>query len=490
MDILQSLTTGKPKMAEPLQLSQPEPQLNQPELFDYKQVKTMLESSIAFVENKPKNKVTLEDAFFVEADIRVVKKNRNRPRKRLLISEQDTSQENTTDEITTFHFRTSFEETTSVSLAATQGLTASLGGTLGGGGMGGNIGLSSGLQYSRSKSIGRDKSNAATKELTANVEVKPNTLVIVKELVYEVEWAAMCELELILRKEDKIKYKCKYGRRKEKVHLIEVNKLLQKAIQQRESKLGRQQRESDYEEASFRGVGVSVVPDISSTGPVPTYQIPPTTTDPSQQTHSVPVQPVYQNVSVGSVGTHLHSSPTVTYHQRLCGAIPVQFPQQRERSPTPTHPVPKPRSVPVQSPPPRERSPSPTYSVPNLCSVPVQSLQQSKRFHSVPNLRSVPVPSLRQGVSTVTRDAVMILLQSQSCVMPLALHHHVTLTENMIVITFLSDCLFNGEEHKLEIIKLSSDPARVKRIIDHQTGLSNQSNEEDMMLSLTKRVNI
>jgi hypothetical protein len=62
MDILQSLTTGKLNMAEPQlnqpepqlnqpepQLNQPEPQLNQPELFDYKQVKTMLESSIAML---------------------------------------------------------------------------------------------------------------------------------------------------------------------------------------------------------------------------------------------------------------------------------------------------------------------------------------------------------------------------------------------------------------------------------------------------------
>ena len=306
----------------------------------------MLESSIAFVEKKANN-VTLEDDFFVEADIRVVKKNRNRPRKRFLISEQDTSQENTTDETTTFHFRTSFEETTSVSLAATQGLTASLGGALGVGGMGGNIGLSSGLQYSRSKSIGQDKSNTATKELTADVEVKPNTLVIVKELVYKVEWAAMCELKLILRKKDKIKYTCNYGSRK-KIRFIEVNKLLQKAIQQRECDLGGQ----------------------------------------------------------------------------------VQSPRQRERSPCYTH--------------------------------------------------SIPTFTSGDQLTTFTIDPY------HGRVKPLALYYdHVMLTENMIVITFSTDCLFKGEEHKLEIIKLPSDPDRVRRIIDHQTGLSNQSNEEDKMLSLT-----
>ena len=74
--------------------------------------------------------------------------------------------------------------------------------------------------------------------------------------------------------------------------------------------------------------------------------------------------------------------------------------------------------------------------------------------------------------------------------MPLALYRGVMLTENnMIIIRFSSDCLFNGEEHKLEIIKLPSDPSRVKRIIDHQTGLLQQNSEEDMMLSLrnTKR---
>ena len=71
--------------------------------------------------------------------------------------------------------------------------------------------------------------------------------------------------------------------------------------------------------------------------------------------------------------------------------------------------------------------------------------------------------------------------------MALALDKRVVLTENMIIITFLSDCLFNGEEHALEIIELPSDPTRVTRIIGSQRGVLHQDNPEDKMLSLKRK---
>ena len=417
-----------------------EPQPRQPQLFDYKQVKKMLESSIAFVEKKVN--VSLEDDFIVEASIRVAKKNRNRPRKRLLISEQDTSQENLTDETTTFHFRTSFEETTSVSLATTQGLTASLGGTLGGGGMGGTIGLNSGLQYSQSKSFGQDKSSAATKELSADVEVKPNTLVIVKELVYEVEWAAMCELELILRKEDKIKYK--YGHTKEKIRFIGVNKLFKQAKRQRAHHLQRPiiKPPSPIDPFFFRSLPArrcSRSPDLDAIS-VATSQEP--KEDNSSRTISPPAEIDHQEGS-----EYQNTTPTPEVNQEASPTSPRKTDKELKKSNDATSEV--------QT---EDNSPSPDWD-----------LQED--LDELRHRQTTPLPSTESP-------------KFKGKVMSLALYHHVILTENTIIVKFFGDCLFNGEEHKLEIIKLPSDPTRVKKIIDHQTGVSNQNNKEDMMLSL------
>ena len=197
-------------------------------------VKDILERWIsALIENNLT--VVLADDFFVKANIRIIRKDRNRPIERSLISERDTSQENFTGETTKFHFKTSFEETTSVSLATSQGFSANIGGGLSGG-VGASLGLSSGLEYSRSKSFGQDKSRAQNKELTAEVDVKKHTKVTVKELTYEVQWAAVCDLELMLKKEDKIEYKCMGRWGKERYKCVEVKKLLKKLIALREKK--------------------------------------------------------------------------------------------------------------------------------------------------------------------------------------------------------------------------------------------------------------
>ena len=61
------------------------------------------------------------------------------------------------------------------------------------------------------------------------------------------------------------------------------------------------------------------------------------------------------------------------------------------------------------------------------------------------------IATLQQGLESESPNFEVV-------VMPLALLPSCdVLTENMIIITFLSDCLFNLEEHKLEIIKLSSE---------------------------------
>ena len=395
------MTAGKPNMVEP-----------QADQLDYMQVKEMLESSIAFVEKKVN--VTLEDDFFVNANIRVRMKNRDRPRERYLISEQDTSQENLTDEIATFFFKTSFQETLSFSLATTQGFTACLGGALGGG-MGGNIGLNSGLQYSQSKRFGQDTSNASTKQLSAYVDVKPNTQVIVRELVYEVEWAAMCELELSLRKEDKIKYMCKYGQDKEKFHMIEVNKLIKKALCIRRARNLDQQhsRQEDSSCTSPPFASLGVVLDMDSTD--------------------------------------------------------VEFTPHRKK---PTFQLPTRKSKDMTTLLSTEKSSGATSEVQREENTPASSQDHQNLKH-------------QKEIAQVKKQDT-IPLKPQDPGMALALDKCVMLTENMIVITFLSDCLFNGEEHALEIIKLPSDPTRKIRIIDSQSGVIHQDDQENKMLSLKR----
>ena len=199
-------------------------------VFDYEMVKELLEKSIEFVEKK-KN-VKMDDNFFAKANIHITKKNRDTPEKRWIVSEQDTSQENFTDEPATYTFKSSFEERNSICLATSQGYSIGVGGGIGAGYVGGNAGLNTSLEYRQSKSFGQDQCKAEIKELVAVVPVPPQTIVVVKELVYGVERLAMCNLKLMLREKDKIFYKHtpKQGAT-EKSDSVEVKKLLQKAKQ-------------------------------------------------------------------------------------------------------------------------------------------------------------------------------------------------------------------------------------------------------------------
>ena len=91
--------------------------------------------------------------------------------------------------------------------------------------------------------------------------------------------------------------------------------------------------------------------------------------------------------------------------------------------------------------------------------------------------RSIPKP---------IRPAPVYTRATEDEVMPLARYHHVIFTESKIIIQFVSDCIFNREERKLEIITVPSDPDRVKRIIDHQTGVSHQNKDEVLTTNLPK----
>ena len=630
--------------------------------FDYKKVKEILEKSIEHVENK--TNVKLEDDFFAKAKIRIIKKNRDRPMKRLLISEQDTSQENLTDESVTFHFGTSFEETTSVSLATTQGLTASIGGGLGGGGMGGSIGLNSGLEYSRSKSFGQDKSKAHTKELSADVEVKPKTLVIVKELVYEVEWAAMCELELTLGKEEKVNYKFTSGRSmKEKSHSIGVNKLLKKAKQRREAYPitvtngpqpvvpSREPLTSQFvlqapssepltsQLAGFSDSKIDAESDLSSDGQNPSI-VSDGTSDPTGEvkeedssilnTHDIqehsenlpkpeidqeidqeasavppPRRPRESEADVITLqktsdptsearedddDTSIAHSPEVDGEDNLDtrksdqDAIqPPPIPRRRIKTVQFENEQIKPTSVSTNSQSEVESSDTTTVhahiesmqtrgrksevesSDIKAAHAQIESMQtrgRSRSFDSVSDeeslIKAVRFARIQTTVGSRSSDSKLTpfaseqtrepedyaareslqtrgrrgrsrsfdsvsdeeslikaddskptrftseqtrepedytahfesvqtrgrTFSSSSKVMPLAFNRQVILTENSIIVKFTSDCLFSGEEHKLEIIKLSSNADRVKRIIDHQTGVSHQNENEDTLLSL------
>ena len=353
-----------------------ERQPEQPALYDYEQVKEMVQSSIAFIEKK--EKVTLEDDFFSEDNICVTMKNRDRPSTRMLILEKDTTQENLTDEAVTLHFETSFEEATFASLATTRGYTGSIGGVLGGGIMGGNIGLNLGFKYNRSKSFERGKSNSETKKLSAYVRARPKTLVIVKELVYKVEWAATCELELVFRKGDQVSYKYEEGRSM-KENKIDVKKLLEKAKQ------------------SHRGV----TSENTLSASLSSNQV---------RNTSLPV------AKIPKPREHFHTNRDSESRRGNC------------------------------------RSGTPQVRLPMRTSdLPIASDRKTNTSSRV------PTPIQPHEYTRATE-------------MPLARYHHVIFTESMIIVKFVSDCIFNREERKLEIITEPSDPDRVKRIIDHQTG--------------------
>ena len=410
--------------------------LQRPGKFTHNDVKQILEQLIsALAENN--RYVELADDFFVKANIRITKKNRNRPRKRLLISEKDTSQENITEETTKFHFKTSFEETTSVSLATSQGFSANVGGGLSGGAVGGSLGLSSGLEYSKSKSFGQDKSRAQNKELTAEVEVQPNTVVIVKELTYEVEWAAMCDLELILRKEDKIEYKCMGRWRKKDQSNVEVKKLLKRL---RAPKKALIQTPVEF------GVASSSVVDSSS---------------------SVAVM---MSSTVDSPSPN--PTPLETLPETEISAMPPYNTRGQQESST------------VQLPPSPNSNTSLTEDQP-------KTSDSSVEYGPTPKAKNVQFQDFPEVVALEPTSQLVVLDHDSAPVYdPSKVPNHVItdsrvlLTEHMLVIEFTSDCLFSAEEHKLEIIKLPSNRERVKRIIDHQTGVANQNDKEDMLLSL------
>ena len=491
-----------------LNMAEPQQQPMQPEMHDYQQVKMMLELSIACVEKKAN--VSLEDDFFVKANIRIKKKNRNRPRDRLLISEQDTSQENLTDETVKFHFGTSFEEKTSVSLVTTQGLTAGIGALLGGS-MGGNIGLQTCLQYSQRKRSGKGTSSAATKDLSADVEVKPKTLVIVKELVYEVEWAAMCELELILRKEDKIKYRYEGSwSTKEKVHFIEVNKLLKRAKQQRASSYPVIEPQSPiaprYRFPQSTARVRTIKRNNEATSEVHPEDNTSRTTSPSAESnHPVDFEDIRHQYATPLPDSD-HGDSSTSPRKTDEDLTPLQKGSdtnskiQMEDSSTSLPPAIELEHQEDLEYPRHQNATSVSVidkksflATPSGVESDVSPLQNRKvSFSEVQMEENVSVyppesnnlESLTHQNATLQRGLESESPNSEVDVMPLALYHHVMLTENMIIITFLSDCLFNREEHKLEIIKLSSDPNRVKKIIDHQTGVSHQNNQRDTLLSL------
>ena len=415
-------------------------ELQQPGKFSHCDVKEILEQWISeLIENN--KKVELADDFFVNANIRIITKDRNKPLKRLLISEQDTSQENLTDETTRFCFRSSFEEMTSVSLATSQGFTANIGGGLSGGVMVPNLGLSSGLEFSKSKSFGQDKSRAQNKELTAEVEVQPHTVVIVKELTYEVEWTAMCDLELILRKEDKIEYKCMGIWSKEESNSIEVKKLLPKIIARKKKQISSSSTQSNPMPASPKGTFPRTRSQLHSVA----------VHDPNLKDYPTPLSPE-SNTSLS--GGKLKSSS-------------IEHIKETELSPTP--PSPKAKSIHIQLP--RQVKISDHESTaPSPGDNDRPPYDASVCLSSPDYNRSVAVDHLREREH---------LLQHASVDSPVSL-----LTENVLAIKFTSDCLFSAEEHKLEIIKLPSDSDRVKRIIDHQTSLPYQNDKEDTQLSL------
>ena len=565
--------------------------LRRPGKFTHNDVKEILQQLIsALAENN--RKVELTDDFFVKANIRITKKNRNRPRKRLLISEKDTSQENITNETTKFHFKTSFEETTSVSLATSQGFSANVGGGLSGGAAGASLGLSSGLEYSKSKSFGQDKSRAQNKELTAEVDVRPNTVVIVKELTYEVEWAAMCDLELVLKKEDQIEYKCTGRWRKEQTNYIEVKKLLKRltarlkkhasssSLASRTQKNALVQSPVDYGFSNLQLSSFAVMaadsprPSSTSLETLPETEIRPTppslksnTTLTGDQhgsstvehTESSPVPPSPKSNTTltgdqhgSSTVEHTESSPvppspksntTLTGDQHGSSTV-----EHTESSPVPPSPksnttltgdqhgsstVEHTESSPV---PPSPKSNTTltgdqhgSSAVEHTESSPVPTSEGQHRLSTIEHIKeteSSPTPPSPKSNTSLTGDQLKtssvehgptpkaksvqfeVLFQPTELVtvhrnpspdyynIPASVYdpsqvpaHVITdprvlLTEHMLVIEFTSDCLFSAEEHKLEIIKLPSNSERVKRIIDHQTGVASQNDEEDMLLSL------
>ena len=477
--------------------------LNRPGIFTHNDVKEILEQLISvLVENS--RHVELADDFFVKANIRITKKNRNRPKKRLLISEKDTSQENITDEMTKFWFKTSFEETTSISLATSQGFCANVGGGLSGGAVGASLGLSSGLEYSKSKSFGQDKSRAQNKELTAEVHVKKHTRVIVKELTYKVEWAAVCELELMLRKEDKIEYKCTGRWGKEQSNYIEVKKLLKK-LSVRKKKLASSlapyislpQRlvvlpspdhivspSTDFP-SSTEGYMIDPSPDsdvdfyynrVSPVDHESTVQVRRPRDGAWRLWRDPPQRPGWYEAIHGVANYQGVSSTSAQVDYRVSNSpSPVDYgvspPSQKSETSSVEHgPTPKTKSVQFQNIPEvvtMDRDPSP------------DNISNSSFFSAVEHIEeteSSPTPSSPKSNTSFTGETSD---PSQA-----KADSRVLLTEHMLVIEFTSDCLFSAEEHKLEIIELPSNPKRVKRIIDHQTGIASQNDKDDMLLSL------
>ena len=68
-------------------------------------------------------------------------------------------------------------------------------------------------------------------------------------------------------------------------------------------------------------------------------------------------------------------------------------------------------------------------------------------------------------------------MEAEKSRVPLAFHPKVKLEKNAIVIVFANQCVFSTIEHKLEIIKNNSDPERIKKILEYDSGVPPSKNE-------------
>ena len=322
----------------------------------------------------------------------------------------------------------------------------------------------------------------------------------------------MCELELILRKEDKIKYRYGGSRSmKEKVRFIEVNKPLKQAKQQRASYFTllypviEPQSPTNYVyPQSSAPVRVLPIERNEVTGEVHPEDNTSRTTSPSAESNHQEGLEDFRHPYAIPLPDSDHGDFSSSPRKKGEDTTPLQKGsdatsevQIEDNSSTPRPPAaeldhqegleyPRHQKTTSVSEIDKESSPASPSGMERDMS-PLQNHRVSfSEGQMEENAFAYPPQSynLEWLTHQMATQQVSESPNFEVVVMPLALYHHVMLTENMIIITFLSDCLFNREEHKLEIIKLPSDPNRVKKIIDHQTGVSHQNNQRDTLLSL------
>ena len=200
--------------------------------LSYDDLKHILEQSLAALK---KEEVEFDDDdFFEEVDYRIVRKTRATPEERSLVSEQNTQFENRSQENSEYQFTSSYEENRLFSVTSSKGHSIGLGCNLGGGYMGGSAGVSTGYKYGRQKGSSEGKGRANRKELSLTGTLKPQTLVIVKELVYEVRENADYNLVLTLSDKANIPFTSAKDGEKGSVELkklIEKGKITSRAIE-------------------------------------------------------------------------------------------------------------------------------------------------------------------------------------------------------------------------------------------------------------------